>query len=158
MVEFTPVELSEVRGITTARVHQLVDEGVFRKLKRGIYPAGECVRAFMGYQMKILSQKNPKPESRDPESRGLEAEQERWTRLRADREEMKVRVMTGELGNAEELIKEYEDEVIQIRSTLISIVPRTLSLLPTQKTPREREIVYRDVIRKELQAVSRDRT
>lgn len=158
MTEFSPVELAEVLGITTARVHQLVDEGLFRKIKRGVYPAGDCVRAYMGYQLKMATDKYVNQSQKEPEILGLAAEQERWTRLRADREEFKVRELTGELGSVEEIRSEYEDEVLQIRSTLISIVPRTLSLIPVPKTPREREIVYRDVIRKELQAVSRDRT
>ena len=132
--------------------------GVFTKVKRGVYPAKDCVQAYIRYQIALLQSKQSTSRPVEQNSQGIDAETERWTRLRADKEELKVLQLTGELGRVDDIRKEYEDEAVQIRSTLLSIIPRTLSLLPTPKTPREKEIFYRDIIRKELESVSRDRT
>lgn len=143
----TSSELATIIGLSDVRLRALSVENVIPKLERNMYDLREAIPAFVAYRVSLAV----------GDGSSMASEQERYVRLKADREELKLAVETGELGRVAEITSDYEDEVVKIRTAILSNLPRTLSLLPSAKSAREREILYRDAARKELEAISSDR-
>lgn len=79
---------------------------------------------------------------------------ERHMKAKMEMAEMESELIAGRLVDYEESISPALDEVIQIRTTLITLLPRALSLMAIPKTTREKEIVFRNVVRRQLESVS----
>lgn len=145
-VECSTAELAKYLNITQKQLRTLEQNGVLKRIAHNRWNPTQCAHLFIKHLQESRGKSN------------LEVYREQHMKAKAEMAEMSAALMAGELGYVEEIRQDYEDEVLQIRTTLLTNLPRVLSLLPQSKTTRARENEYRNAVRKELHAISRDRS
>ena len=103
-------ELAGILGITDRRVQQLVPE-VFTREGRGAYDLAKCVQAYITYQVGLVRSKTGTKEE----------EETRWTKLRADKVDLEIRVMNKELIPAEAVGAMLGQVVAAARSKFLAL-------------------------------------
>ena len=103
-------ELAKILGLTDRRIQQLVPE-VFNREGRGAYDLAKCVQAYIEYQKNQVRAKTGSKEE----------EETRWTKLRADKTEVEIKALTGQLIPAEEVGNVWAQVMAALRSKMLSI-------------------------------------
>ena len=111
-------ELADLLGMTGQAISDWVNKRVLTK-QGDRYPLRENVRAYI-YHIKSGGGSNG----------GLKDEQERLTRIKADREEIKLRKETAELVEGEIVEKVWADMVGNAKAKLLALPTRASGRLP----------------------------
>jgi len=81
-------------------------------------------------------------------------ERTRLTKLQADKQEMELQLMQGELLKADEVIKKWSDIFNQIRTNLMAIPTRAATLLQGAGTKKEAKNVIENLLRETLDKIA----
>lgn len=139
----TTVTLSEmavILGLTSRRIRQLVEEGVFQTNERNAYPLAETVQDYIKFVGKGLSDKDVKIEQ------VRRASEAKFKRARADKAELEIKELRGTMHRAEDVAAMTEDLTFSIRSALSALPGRLAISVTAAKTPAEAA----EIIRKEV--------
>lgn len=142
----TTQEICQFLNLTYHELKKLEREEVIKRSAYNKWATNETIKAIAFFWRDRAEKSN------------ATNEKTRILKAKAAQEEMKVGLMSGELGYVSEITQAYHDEVINIRTELESILPRSLSLLSNIPSAREKEIVYRNEVRKVLESISNDTT
>lgn len=115
------VLLAEFLNLTKQRVHQLVAEGLPRKL-RGKYDLDKCVRWYIRYLQAAIEKKAIPMEGDELVSE--QRERVRKMRLDADLKEITLARERGQLVAIESVKKELSDLVLTTKARIMSVAPR----------------------------------
>jgi phage terminase Nu1 subunit (DNA packaging protein) len=109
----TTIELADVLGLTDRRIRELVREGVIDRIDRGQYNLAECVQSYIKYKIDSISKRE--------ETGKLSEEQARLTKLKADREEIELKKLRGEVIPVYEIAKLWNYVITSAKTKLLSI-------------------------------------
>lgn len=115
-------ELAAILNLTPSRIHQLVQEGLPKKL-RGKYDQDECTGWYIRYLQALVEKKIVMDEG------GKIFANERQERLRqltadADLTEIKLARERGQLVRIDEVEKEMSDLVLTTKARVLAVAPR----------------------------------
>jgi phage terminase Nu1 subunit (DNA packaging protein) len=136
-------ELGKWVNLTARRAQQLAKEGLFGKAAHGKYDLRKCVKAYVKHLQDRLHGK------RD-ESDVLMRARERLVSAQADKEEMEVARMKGELIAAEEMRAAVGDMVNNCRARLLAVPSKLAPALKRMETPQDVERCLADAVREAL--------
>lgn len=140
----TTVTLSEmavILGITTRRIRQLVEEGVFQTNERNAYPLAETVQAYIKFTGKSL------PDEEDVKIERIQRLSEmKFKKSKADKAELEIKELRGTMHRAEDVAAMTEDLTFSVRAALSSLPGRLAINVTAAKTPAEAaEVIRREV-------------
>lgn len=138
-------ELAEWLGLESAmRVQQLAGEGVVIKAKRGEY---ELKASIQGY---IAFLKN------SPRAGAGELAEQRLRRekAKADREELELKAMTGDLVDKGDAISAWGEAVQMMKTMLLSIPAKVAQSVRVAKSDAEAQRLIEERIKKALATIA----
>ena len=143
-VEYPTEVIAALFGVTKARIRQLTAEGL-PKAGRNRYPLVACIRWYIDYWR--------------GRSDGLDdltkREKRRLLKAQADGQEIKNKVVLGELVPAAEIEESWGRIVLAIRQQMLALADRLPALLETATTAKQRREVCLREIRTVLKALAR---
>ena len=140
-------ELSALMGITSRRIQQLENElPAFREANvgRGMWISARAIQAYIEYRLQ-----GAKPEQPDDK----ENAQDRLTRIKAEREELRLKEDQGKLVQVDLVHSEYKEVVLNIKTQML-MLPRRLAIMKMPSSLREKEAMISGKIEKALQDIS----
>jgi len=143
--------IAKLLDLTERRVQQLARDGVIPKADNGRYDLVQAVRGYIKY-LRDRAQGNGAPAD-------AHAERARLTRLKADREEIELFQLRGELVPVDEAAALLEQVIVACRSRILAIPTRAAPLVARKRKAAEvREILTRvtDEALHELAAIDVD--
>lgn len=110
----TAWELSSLLGITERRIQQLVKEGM-PKSGRGEYPLRECVRFYVGHLHRLIEEEK---------SDTVVSEKIRLMRAKAEKAEVEVLKLRGEVLDLERVRQETMLISVEIKEAFLAVAGR----------------------------------
>lgn len=134
-------------GITSRRIQQLEKElPAFREANvgRGMWICARAVQAYIEYRLQ-----GAKPEQPGEK----ENAQDKLTRMKAEREELRLKEDLGKLVRIDLVHSVYKEIMLNVR-TQILMLPWRLATMKMPSSPREKEAMFSGEIEKALQEIS----
>ncbi len=134
-------------GITPRRIQQLEKElPAFREANvgRGMWICARAIQAYIEYRLQ-----GAKPEQPGEK----ENAQDKLTRMKAEREELRLKEDQGKLVKIDLVHSVYKDIILNVR-TQILMLPWRLATMKMPSSPREKEAMFSGEIEKALQEIS----
>ena len=117
-------QIAQIYGVSQSRVEQLSKNGIIhgegRPLKYDLIPT---VNALFKYQRELLQKKTKNKDDVKNNSRKLKAEAD-FRKAKAEREEMRLKELKGELHRAEDVEAITTNHVLKMRSMLMAMPGR----------------------------------
>ena len=134
-------ELATHLGITSNRVHQLANDGLFPRLggKKG-FDSMKCIQAYIEY----LKGK----------TKSASEEKARLDKLRADKVEMDIDIARADLVNPEQAMEAWSKVVQAARSRILSIPTKAAPLLIGTKSAGEAQNILQRLINEALKELA----
>ena len=139
--------ISKLLLLTDRRVQQLVKDGVIPKTEHGRYELAPAVQGYIRYLQDRTVGNAAAPAD-------YHLEKSRLTRLQADKAEMEVMELSGDLVRVDDVIKEFQLQLMDMKGKLLSIPSKLATLVAEIDTPAEAEDVINTYIRETLQELS----
>jgi hypothetical protein len=134
-------ELASHLGISSNRVHQLANDGLFKRLdgKKG-FDSEQCVKAYIDH----LKGK----------TKSAIEEKARLDKLRADKVEMEIAITKAELMSPEEAMEAWSKVVQACRSRILSIPTKAAPLLIGTKSAGEAQDILQRLTNEALKELA----
>lgn len=143
----TPAELAAVLGITSRRIHQLVEDGIIMRSARGRFNLADCVQKYAAFKSSTAA---------DGEALRLNfAQHSAETQLKMSRAAIskpQADEMKSIMFRAEDVAAITEDLIYEIRDALVALPGRLAADVAAANTAAEAS----EVIRKEVHKVMRE--
>ncbi|WP_294344708.1 hypothetical protein [Prosthecochloris sp.] len=139
-------ELSALMGITSRRIQQLENElPSFREANvgRGMWICARAIQAYIEYRLQGAKQEADKDEPA----------QDKLTRIKAEREELRLKEEQGKLVKIDLVHSVYKEIMLNVK-TQILMLPRRLAIMKLSSSLREKETMISEEIEKALQEIS----
>lgn len=137
-------KLAELFMLDPRRIQQLADEGIVIKAKRGEY---ELESSIQGY---IQFLKN----SANGTSTGLAEQRLRQAKAKADREELELKALTGDLVDKGDAITAWGEAVQMMKTMLLSIPAKVAQAVRVAKSDAEAQRLIEERIKKALATIA----
>ena len=140
-------ELSALMGITPRRIQQLENElPAFREANvgRGMWISARAIQAYIEYRLQGAKQEQPDDK---------ENAQDKLTRIKAEREELRLKEDQGKLVKIDLVHAVYKETMLNVK-TQILMLPRRLATMKMPSSPREKTAMISGEIEKALQEIS----
>ena len=141
--------ISSLLLLTDRRVQQLSREGVIPKTLRGRY---ELVPAVQGYIRYLQDRSLGSPSAEQPND--YHTEKARLVKLQADKAEMEVKEMTGELVSADDVLEQWRTVVSAVKSRMLSIPSKAAPLCASEDSPAGIIEILEAMVREALEELS----
>ena len=133
--------------ISDRRVQQLSKEGVIPKTDHGRYELAPAVQGYVRYlQERSLGRPNA------PED--YHTEKARLVRLQADKAEIELKELNGQLVRADDVEAEWTDMLSAMKSRLMAIPSKAAPIVAAEDNPAQVIDVIEDLVREALQELS----
>ena len=145
----TSAEIACVLGVTSRRVHQMVDEGVISTVGKNEYVLTDCVQRYI----KFLNRNLPDEDDTKLERAKRVAE----TQLKASKARMaklEAEELEGKMHRSEDVAAVTGDLIYTIRSALIALPGRVAVDAAAAQTPAEAQTVIRKEVFRVMQELS----
>jgi phage terminase Nu1 subunit (DNA packaging protein) len=139
--------ISKLLLLTDRRVQQLVKDGVIPKTEHGRYELAPAVQGYIRYLQDRTVGNAAAPAD-------YHLEKSRLTRLQADKAEMEVMELSGELVKVEDVVSEWESQLMDMKGKLLSIPSKLATLISEIDNPAEAQDLMDTYIRESLQELS----
>jgi hypothetical protein len=134
-------ELAAHLGLTSNRVHQLANDGLFPRLDDGKkFDSVECVKAYI--------------EHLRGKTKSAVEEKARLDKLRADKVEMEIAIAKAELMNPDEAMEAWSKVVQSCRSRILSIPTKAAPLLIGTKSAGEAQDILQRLVNEALKELA----
>ena len=130
--------LAKLFNLTERRVQQLVREGILPKPEKGRYDLIACVQAYIKYLQDRATGRG------DIEPQDTYAERARLLKAQADKTELEVKAMNGELVATDQVELLWAGLVSSFRARMLALPVRCAHLLMSLKTYPEIEVCLRE--------------
>ena len=124
--------IAKILNLSERRVQQLVKEGILPKTEKGKYDLIACVRAYIKYLQERAFGKGAAPQD-------THLERARLLKAQADKTEMEVDTLRGNLIPVETVEADWLTMVMSCRSKLLAIPSRTAFQIATLDDAHEIE-------------------
>lgn len=141
--------LARLFNLTERRVQQLARDGVIPKPEKGRYDLIACVQAYIKYLQDRATGRG------DIEPQDTYAERARLLKAQADKTELEVKAMTGEVLPAEQVELLWSGLVASFRARLLALPVRCAQLVMSLKAYAEIEACLRAQVYEALNELSR---
>lgn len=141
----TTAQIAEILGVSGRLVRSLSSQGVLPKIGRNEFDLREAIPAF--YARKTGDEEGLS---------AYERERTRYMKVKADQAELEFGIRAKKYGNIDDIREVFGDQIIKIRSQLLSHLPRQLALAGLPKDARTREIAFKAACEKVLRALGTD--
>lgn len=134
-------------GITPRRIQQLENElPAFREANvgRGMWICARAIQAYIEYRLQGAKQEQPDDK---------ENVQDKLTRIKAEREELRLKEDQGKLVKIDLVHAVYKETMLNVK-TQILMLPRRLATMKMPSSPREKTAMISGEIEKALQEIS----
>ena len=134
-------------GITPRRIQQLENElPAFREANvgRGMWISARAIQAYIEYRLQGVKQDQPDDK---------ENAQDKLTRIKAEREELRLKEDQGKLVKIDLVHAVYKETMLNVK-TQILMLPRRLATMKMPSSPREKTAMISGEIEKALQEIS----
>jgi phage terminase Nu1 subunit (DNA packaging protein) len=138
--------LASLLSLTTRRVQQLADEGYIPRGDNKRYYLESAVRGYI----KFLKSKN----GGDGIGADYHAEKARLVKAQADKAEIDVQELNGELVRASEVSAVWYNTVTACKSRLLSIPSKAAPIVAAETNAGECQIIIDDLVREALEELS----
>jgi phage terminase Nu1 subunit (DNA packaging protein) len=143
----TSKDLASILGVTTRRIRQLTQEGVFPRVARGKYVLGEAMRAYISHL-----QTKAKEAVVDPKD--LKKELTRLRRAQADKTELEVKEYRGELHRAEDVEDVWTEMLSNFRARALAVPTKLAPQILGIEDLKEMQKALKDAVYEALQELS----
>lgn len=109
-------EISQIFGVSTARIRQLTKENAVIRVGHGKYHLPKSIQAYLSYM-----------DSKRSEVVDKTVEEAYWTRARREKTELQVQVMRGELHRSEDVERVMNEMLGNFRGKLLSFPSKIAS-------------------------------
>ena len=133
--------------ISERRVQQLSKEGVIPKTDHGRYELAPAVQGYIRYLQERSLGRPSAPED-------YHSEKARLVKLQADKAEIEIKEMSGELVKADEVLQEWTTIVSAVKSRMLSIPSKAAPILAHEDSPASVIEILEDMVREALQELS----
>ena len=140
--------LAKLFNLTERRIQQLARDNVIPKPEKGKYDLIACVRAYIKYLQDRAA-------GRDIEPQDTYAERARLLKAQADKTELEVKSMNGELISTDQVELLWGGLVAAFRARMLALPVRCAHLLMSLKTYPEVESCLREHVHEALRELSR---
>ena len=140
-------ELSALMGITPRRIQQLENElPAFREANvgRGTWISARAIQAYIEYRLQGVKQEQPDDK---------ENVQDKLTRIKAEREELRLKEDQGKLVKIDLVHSVYKEIMLNVKTQML-MLPRRLASMKIPSSLREKEAMLSGEIEKALQEIS----
>ena len=140
-------ELSALMGITPRRIQQLENElPAFREanIGRGMWICATAIQAYIEYRLQGAKQEQPDDK---------ENAQDKLTRIKAEREELRLKEDQGKLVKIDLVHSVYKEIMLNVKTQML-MLPRRLATMKMPSSPREKTAMISGEIEKALQEIS----
>lgn len=144
--QHTPISLSDLASllmVTTRRIQQLVQQGHIQKAKHGSYLLEPAVQGYLQF----IQGKTQAPED-------YHAEKARLVKHQADKAEIEVKTLSGELVRAADVEAEWTDMLSAMKSRLMAIPSKAAPIVAAEDNPAQVIDIIEDLVREALQELS----
>lgn len=136
-------DLAELFDLTERRIQQLADDGIIKKSRRGEYELFPSVQGYIEFL------KN----SANGTSSGLAEQRLRQAKAKADREELELKALTGDLVEKSDAIAAWGEAVQMMKTMLLSIPAKVAQSVRVAKSDAEAKSIIEERIKKTLNAI-----
>ncbi len=119
--------LADHLSLSTARIHQLEQEGVISKESRGLYPFADTVRNYTRF-LKKTRRRVASADGEGDANAEWQKERARLTKAKADVAEMQAAIMKGTVHESGSVEAVWTDMLMSTRARLLAI-PRSQATL-----------------------------
>ena len=134
-------------GITPRRIQQLENElPAFREANvgRGMWISARAIQAYIEYRLQGVKQDQPDDK---------ENVQDKLTRIKAEREELRLKEDQGKLVKIDLVHSVYKEIMLNVKTQML-MLPRRLASMKIPSSLREKEAMLSGEIEKALQEIS----
>ena len=134
-------------GITPRRIQQLENElPAFREanIGRGMWICATAIQAYIEYRLQGVKQEQPDDK---------ENAQDKLTRIKAEREELRLKEDQGKLVKIDLVHSVYKEIMLNVKTQML-MLPRRLATMKMPSSPREKTAMISGEIEKALQEIS----
>ena len=129
--------------ITDRRVQQLSKDGVIPKTDHGRYELAPAVQGYVRYLQERSLGRPSAPED-------YHTEKARLVKAQADRAEMEVKTISGELVKASDVANEWFATINDCKSRLLSIASKAAPILASESNAGACQTIIDDLVREAL--------
>lgn len=134
--------LAKILNLSTRRVRQLADEGLFKKVKRGQYNLVDNINSYIAYLKTNHEANNITNES----ELDLDTERAKLNHIKGLQEELKLAAMKGTMHKSEDVQRVMNDMLSNFKSKLLALPSKVAPYLLARDNVSE----IQDIIRKEI--------
>lgn len=135
--------LGNILNLSTRRIRQLADEGLFKKIKRGKYNLVENVHSYIAY---LKTNNEAKDVENNDGDLDLDTERAKLNHVKVLQEELKLAAMKGTMHKSEDVQKVMNDMLSNFRSKLLALPSKVApSLLAMDNISEIQEVLRRDI-------------
>lgn len=144
-IELSRTDMAAVIGVTARRLDQLAKEGRLHKLPNGCFNLVETVQAWIRWEHEKAKGDGPKT---------LEEAKIRLTTAQAEKTELEVGALLGELHPAASVEAVWSDMIGAFKARIMSIPTKLAPLLAGRKNPNEIQSILKGATNEALQELS----
>lgn len=130
--------------LTERRVQQLVQMGIIPKNEHGRYELVPVVQGYVRYLQERSLGRTGAPED-------YHQEKARLVKLQADKAQLEVDELSGDLVRADEVAKEWEEMLGDMKGRLLGLPSKAAPIVAPQTHPGEVLAVLKDLVNEALQ-------
>ena len=141
-------EIAEVFGVSTTQIENYMKNGMpyepaEKRGKSNKYDTAKCIEWFVYSKGKKLD---------------YQEERTMLTKLQADRQNLEVQILQGELLKADEVLLEWSNIFSQIKSSLLAIPTRAAAMLVGVEKKTETKKIIENLLRETLEKIANNTT
>jgi phage terminase Nu1 subunit (DNA packaging protein) len=140
-------DLAGILGVTTRRIRQLTQNGVFPQVARGKYVLGDAMRSYISHL-----QEKAREAAVDPKD--LQKELTRLRRAQADKTELEVKEYRGELHRAEDVEDVWTEMLSNFRARILAVPTKLAPQILGIEDLKEMQKALKDAVYEALQELS----
>ena len=143
----TGAQLAGLLGLSTARIHQLVKEQVIRKEKRNCYILQTAIQDYVNYQAGKNAGGYAKGE-------GYQEEKARLTKLQADKAQLEVDTISGNLVPADDVSRKWYQVITDCKTRLLTVPAKAAPIVAAETEAGRVQTIIDDLVREALEELT----
>lgn len=143
----TGSELASLLGLSERRIQQLVKNDVITKEKRNAFVVERAVQDYVNYQAGNNSGGYSKGEN-------YQEEKARLTKLQADKAQLEVETMSGNLVKADDVSRHWYQIITDCKTRLLSVPSKAAPIVAAETEAGNVQVVIDDLMREALEELA----
>lgn len=142
--------LANILNLSTRRIRQLADEGLFQKINRGKYKLVDNIQNYITY---IKTNNEAKDQSSDSEL-DLDIEKALHERIKREQDELKLAAMKGDMHKSSDVKRVMNEMLSNFKSKLLALPAKVAPVLVARDNIAEIQNLIQKEVHEALQELS----